>query len=384
MAASRRAKLIAAVLGALLALAAAEAGLRLAGVSYPPFYRPDAERGWALAPGARGLYTQEGRSRVAVSGAGLRDRELPREKPPGEVRVAVLGDSVVEALQVPEEAGLTSVMERALAGCAGLPAGTASVEVLNFGVSGYGTAQELLTLRHRALAFAPDAVVLVFYAGNDVQNNSPRLEPNHRRPFFLPGEGGGLALDDSFRGRRGHRLRSGPLGRLAYGVLARSRLLQLLGHRWQHRGGGGEPPAGAPAPSPADAVYRQPPPDPAWEEAWKVSEALIRRAAAASREAGARFLLVSASTGVQVHPEPELRRRFAAGLGVADLWGPERRLAALARRAGFEYLALGPPLAAEAARRGETLHLAGGFGHWNEAGHRAAGRRVARELCRGW
>jgi hypothetical protein len=382
--ASRRARLIAAALGALLALAVAESGLRLAGVSHPPFYRPDPERGWALAPGARGLYTQEGRSRVEVSSAGLRDDELPRGKPPGELRVAVLGDSVVEALQVPEEAGLTAVIERALARCAELPAGTESVEAINFGVSGYGTAQELLTLRRHALAYAPDAVVLVFYAGNDVQNNSPRLEPDRRRPFLVRGEGGGLRLDDAFRGRREHRLRSGPLGRLAYGVLARSRLLQLLGHRWQHRGGGGEPPAGAPAPSPEDAVYRQPPPDAAWAEAWKVTEALIARVAATSREAGARFLLVSASTGVQVHPDPELRRRFAADLGVADLWGPERRLAALARREGFDYLALAPPLAAEAARRGGTLHLAGGFGHWNEAGHRAAGRRVARELCRGW
>ena len=36
------------------------------------------------------------------------------------------------------------------------------VEVINFGVSGYGTAQELLTLRQKVWDFSPDIVVLAF------------------------------------------------------------------------------------------------------------------------------------------------------------------------------------------------------------------------------
>ena len=46
------------------------------------------------------------------------------------------------------------------------------------GVSGYGTASEYLWYRDaRPRAIEPDLVLLSFYPGNDVRNNSPTLEP---------------------------------------------------------------------------------------------------------------------------------------------------------------------------------------------------------------
>ena len=45
------------------------------------------------------------------------------------------------------------------------------------GVSGYGTASEYLWYRDVGRAFHPDIVLLSFYPGNDVRNNSPTLEP---------------------------------------------------------------------------------------------------------------------------------------------------------------------------------------------------------------
>ena len=50
------------------------------------------------------------------------------------------------------------------------------VEVLNLGVGGYGTAQQLLTLEEDGLRYRPDLVVLGFFLGNDVQNNSRAIE----------------------------------------------------------------------------------------------------------------------------------------------------------------------------------------------------------------
>ncbi|MGH9361926.1 MAG: SGNH/GDSL hydrolase family protein, partial [Thermoanaerobaculia bacterium] len=87
----------------LFALAALELALRLAGYSHPNFYRPEPVRGWGLRPGAAGRWRQEGDAPVRINRDGLRDEEHPVAKPPGELRIALLGDSMVEALQVPRD-----------------------------------------------------------------------------------------------------------------------------------------------------------------------------------------------------------------------------------------------------------------------------------------
>ena len=69
--------------------------------------------------------------------------------------------------------------------------------MINFGVSGYGTAQELLTLRHYVWDYSPDIVLMAFLPGNDVRNNSKELEPEKLRPFFRLRDGE-LELDRSF------------------------------------------------------------------------------------------------------------------------------------------------------------------------------------------
>jgi hypothetical protein len=66
-----------------------------------------------------------------------------------------------------------SVMERELGQCA-LFAGR-RVEVINFGVSGYGTVQELMTLRH-TYGIMIRMSLSCLYDGNDVRNNLRALE----------------------------------------------------------------------------------------------------------------------------------------------------------------------------------------------------------------
>ncbi len=116
-------------------------------------------------------------------------------KPPGSFRVAVLGDSFIEAFQVPDEQTFCARLESGLQDCSAL-AGR-QVEVLNFGVSGYGTAQELLMLRHYVWQYQPDLVLLAFFPGNDLRNNSAELEPYKVRPFYRL-QSGDLVLDDAF------------------------------------------------------------------------------------------------------------------------------------------------------------------------------------------
>ncbi|HXU46925.1 MAG TPA: SGNH/GDSL hydrolase family protein, partial [Thermoanaerobaculia bacterium] len=202
--ASRRAKLALLLISTAFALLVGELAFRIAGVSNPNFYGPDPERGWALIPGSAGLWTKEGRAQVRVDSDGLRGPEIPVAKAAGTYRIAVLGDSCAEALQVPEEQTFAKLLERELAECPAIgPPGGHRIETLNFGVSGYGTAQELLTLRHRVWKYQPDLVLVAFYAGNDVRNNSRALDQDPLRPYFTlaPGPPGRprLALDASFR-----------------------------------------------------------------------------------------------------------------------------------------------------------------------------------------
>lgn len=108
-------------------------------------------------------------------------------KPAGSFRVAVLGDAFVEARQVDAEKTFWRLLGRNLGSCIAL--GGKQVEVLNFGIGGYATTEELLTLRRDVLRFSPDLVLLGFFADNDVHDNSKALSLattwRMRRPFSV-------------------------------------------------------------------------------------------------------------------------------------------------------------------------------------------------------
>src|SRR6185436_5246070 len=130
------AKLLLTAMGFLLGGLVAEVALRLGGYSAPEFYSLDYSRGYALRPETEGWFRREGVAYVRINSDGLRDREHSIAKPQDVVRIALLGDSYAEALSVAEQETFWSVMERKLQEC-GAFAGK-RVEVLNFGVSGYG------------------------------------------------------------------------------------------------------------------------------------------------------------------------------------------------------------------------------------------------------
>src|SRR5712691_2332402 len=168
------AKFLLIVFGFLLGAIAAEIALRVVGYSYAEFYSLDQSRGYALRPGTEGWYRKEGEAYVRINSDGLRDREHSIMKPENAVRIAVLGDSYPEAFSVSMEEAFWLVMERRLQECDAFPG--KQIEVINFGVSGYGTAQELLTLRNQVWKYAPDIVMLAVTTNNDVVDNSRVLK----------------------------------------------------------------------------------------------------------------------------------------------------------------------------------------------------------------
>lgn len=189
-------------LGLGVTLVVLEAALRILGIGHPVFVGADPDRGFAYVPGAAGVWREEGNAPFRINAQGYRDRDRDQAKPAGSYRVALLGDSFMAGFGIPEDSLMARVLERELAGCPELPGRT--VEVFNYGILGYGTAQELITYRLHARPTNPDLVVLAVCTGNDIRNNSPALSPGELRPFFhLAGDS--LVLDNGFLEALPHR-----------------------------------------------------------------------------------------------------------------------------------------------------------------------------------
>jgi hypothetical protein len=414
---SVRFRLLLSCAGLLAGLALGEVGLRVVGFSRPSFYTSDPILGWTFRPGAEGWQREEGQAYVRINSEGFRDRDHAVAKPPGTVRIAVVGDSNTAAIQVAVDARFSSVLERELSRCPALRG--KKPEVLNFGVDGYGTAQELLTLRYRVWKYSPDIVILCFTTGNDLRNNYRPLNEDPASlaegivnycPYFVY-NGDRLVLDNSFLNNS--RLRPGAIWRhdLMADLMNRSRLLQLantvadLGTvrseqkeaqkrisqpgRKERAFGSGNSKASKLSNAVdqgeigLDLLAYYPPQSEAWKQAWHVTEGLLVMTRDEVEEHGAEFWLMIASSGGQVNPDPAVRRRFMNYLGVDTLFYPDMRLQAFAEQQGIPVIALAPAFAAYAEEHHVYLH---GFknshiGHWNDLGHGLAGEILASQLC---
>jgi hypothetical protein len=104
---------------------------------------------------------------VTLNRHGFRERDVADIKPAGTIRIAVVGDSFVFGNGIPAERRFSTLLQHSL------PSG---FEVLNFGVPGNNTREQVETLR-RALAFMPDVVLLQWFV-NDVEAET-RSRPIH-------------------------------------------------------------------------------------------------------------------------------------------------------------------------------------------------------------
>jgi hypothetical protein len=96
---------------------------------------------------------------IHFNSLGMRDsREITTHKPNNVFRVAVLGDSFVEAMQVGEEEGVVRRLET-------LPQypGRQPIQALNFGCSGFSSTLELLMLRNWVRQFSPQLVICLHH-----------------------------------------------------------------------------------------------------------------------------------------------------------------------------------------------------------------------------
>ncbi len=376
-------------MGLTVSLVFAEVALRIAEIGYPQLYAPDQYCGARLRPSTTGVFVQEGHGRVSINSLGFRGPEISIEKPPNVRRVAVLGDSFVEALQVNDDETLCRLLEKKLN--SDLAPEDRMYEVLNCGVSGYGTAQQLLLLHHYVLPLKPDVVLLAIYPENDVCNNRRSLEGDPARPYVTLDPAGDLHPDNSFRHSVPYLTACSAYERRKAKLVNRSFFLQLLKQAKQnalHATPSAPPPDNIEDELSASAeAARYAYVEPAENEqrqAWKVTERLIQELAKTCQSEQIRLVVFTVSTPIQVYPDTSVRDRALSRCHIDDPFYSERRIHDLCARLNVAFIPLASILQREADGLGTFFHGFSntrlGTGHWNQAGHAAAARVLADRL----
>jgi hypothetical protein len=213
-------RLMTIALSAGVALVAGEIAARLFWKDNPNFapdertlsYQYDAELGWFPVPNSTAVFTGSRLIHIQHNADGFRDQSHGAKTRP---RIAFLGDSFVWGYDVEDGERFTELLQARLPGW----------EVLNLGVSGYGTDQEFILLQRWFDRYQPDVVVLVLSDDDLFTNAHNEFLYSYYKPYFEEVDGQlvehGVPVPKSIR----YYCREHPL-------LFRSRLAQLLFARY--------------------------------------------------------------------------------------------------------------------------------------------------------
>jgi len=183
-------------------------------------YGPDPFTGYRHRKYAQGVWVQENRTFVKISNLGLRDRDRPLERS-GATRVVIVGDSVIEALQVDLNDTAVAVAERELA------ARNPGAEVVNLGLAGATPAVQVARLQSVGLALKPDLAVVVTTIG-DFLGTANQDDSGWTAYRSVDGN---VKLTYGFRRSRGYKFRTSRAGDAFYWALDHSALARSLNNR---------------------------------------------------------------------------------------------------------------------------------------------------------
>ena len=129
--------------------------------------------GWRLKPNAEGnFFSGEFQTFIKNNEQGLRmNRTISLKK--SKFRIAFLGDSNVWGFGIYDKDRMSEQLEKMLN----------DTEVLNFGVSGYGTDQYYLELNATVLKYNPDRVITTFYPNDLIEAGNHEIN-GYPKPFF--------------------------------------------------------------------------------------------------------------------------------------------------------------------------------------------------------
>lgn len=143
-------------------------------------YFMDTLSGRRLTPNTHVVYVDGYRkTKIDINSHGFRGEEIPAIKKPDETRILVLGDSITFGVSTPKEYTYVERLEEYLA--AKLHYGP--IRIINGGVEGIGTKDEIDILVNQGVAISPDIVVVSFYLNDG--NLPDRLAAGLANPGFI-------------------------------------------------------------------------------------------------------------------------------------------------------------------------------------------------------
>ncbi len=330
--------------------------------------------GWRTSPGAPYWFHKENDHPIQgrINQYGWRDVEWSLEKPEGTFRIAVLGDSFVEAYQVELEATCLKLAESRLHRETGV-----DVELMNFGRAGFSQTEELLVLENEVARFSPDMVLLFFLPENDIGDVAKETARDLRRPFFLLDPDGSLTLDTSFKDTREYTVRA-----LLQSLKRRSALLSLVGQRlnlFQYQRfmayrqameqKGGPPPEGLTQ----SASLCTEAPEERYAGNYRLNKILIRHMADFCRQRGILFMLVVLNSRAYL---PEVEEELKAVDPTFDLFYFDDDMKRFADALNVPSIGLQRVFREDYQRNGVPLL----WGHWNYEGHKVVADALVNEL----
>jgi hypothetical protein len=330
-------------------------------------FGPDFATGYRHRVNVSGMWLIEHRNFIRTSNLGLRDRDRPLAHGAGP-RAVIVGNSIIEAVQVGELQTSSAVAERILS------RQRPGAEVVNLGLSGAKPAVLVARLQTQGLALSPDLAIVVVDVGDFI---NPATTDDREFTGYRPDAAGEFHLSYGFRNTSGYRFRTSRAGRAFYWLLDHSEVARIINDR-KNVGIFAElsPPAAAQANEqttmyPADSldsyVALWIKGEPAGARA--VFDAFIRDLAAIHRDN--KLPIIVATRNIKAG-RPGIADRRAALIGVirAQIEGAGLRFIDLDAR---EVAAVGADRDAELYGFGANL----GIGHLNVAGNRIYGEIFA-------
>ena len=383
-------------LAALVAVALAEAGLRLyyygsvtPFIGGPHLYRPDPKLAFTPNPGIR--TAQERVSYIVpftINELGMRGPELG---PKGDgFRIALSGDGHIFGSGLSDDETLSAQLQRALRA----QSGSARPEVVNASGPSYNTVQQLLRTRDLIGKIDADLFILAFNSENDIHYNTEALRKfmasNPKRPVARLDEAGKLHFDFAAPERYFRRHRSRLANLKANRPWYENTALYVRGRVfWRSLGvkGAVDPnialglphlPAFSAAHSPHGLSAQDY--EALWQEGWDVTRALLLALRDSVEAAGTRFALTVLPSKEQVDPELLARIRASFPGLKLDMTRINRMIAAFGAAHNIPVLETYKPLD-DALKAGEQdLHYKVFDSHMTPKAHGILADALAKQL----
>ena len=299
---------------------------------------------------------------IQINSFGMRDRDHVVKKKNGTFRILVLGDSFMEALQIPFDESFPKLLEDRLR-----DAGVRDVEVVNAAVSGWGTEDELAYLVRYGKHLNPDLLVVAMTLHNDVSDN----------------------LRERFYTLKDDQLSAKPIQQtptIEYWIIqvkgfiaAHFHLVQLWRKFWSrediHNTGLqlNQHVANLLSNTKTDTI----------ERGWRLTFQEMAAIQAEGKDGGAKTVVLLIPLALQLSKEKLVKFMTGNDMPQRDFINrePQDMMLKFGRTQGLETIDLLPVFKEWGEKRNEHLYLESD-GHWNSAGHRLAADSVASELRR--